>query len=322
MSLKDQNIGETFGCYKVIDTAQPSKTPGGQIKHNYLCECVRCGNRKIINKYKVTHMNYQYCENCKPAAPLKDDLVGRIFGNLKVIERIANHKQPSGKEKVMYLCQCKCGTKVAVSASHLKSNHTTSCGCLQKYKASKQRSVNLIGKKFGLLKVVDNLGIGANQKNYWKCECECGNIKITYTSELTSGKCKSCGCLCSVAEHELKNFMIANHINFIPQYTFDDCVDKRKLPFDFGVIYNNQLIMLIELQGQQHYRPHSFNNENDDIQKQNFLNRIRKDDIKQKYCSIHHIPLLCIRYDEFSRKEEIFLEYYNKIIRSFKDGNI
>ena len=50
--------------------------------------------------------------------------------------------------------------------------------------------IDLTGQKFNLLTVIEYLG---NSK--WLCECECGNLKIAYGSDIMSGHTKSCGCL-------------------------------------------------------------------------------------------------------------------------------
>lgn len=52
---------------------------------------------------------------------------------------------------------------------------------------------DLTGQKFGKLLVV-NLSHHEGSKYYWNCLCECGNSKISWTSSLTRGKVKSCGC--------------------------------------------------------------------------------------------------------------------------------
>ncbi len=57
--------------------------------------------------------------------------------------------------------------------------------------------INLIGQRFGRLTVIDWAGKW-NQKNFWICECECGNPDyypvITETRCLRSGNTTSCGC--------------------------------------------------------------------------------------------------------------------------------
>lgn len=52
--------------------------------------------------------------------------------------------------------------------------------------------INLVGRKFGKLKVLRHCGRERIVK--WKCLCECGNIKIIRGGDLKAGKIKSCGC--------------------------------------------------------------------------------------------------------------------------------
>ena len=66
------------------------------------------------------------------------DLKGKKFNKLSVIEFAYTKKQPSGKSVAFWKCLCDCGNISYVSATHLKSNHTTSCGC-----ALKQHQKNL-----------------------------------------------------------------------------------------------------------------------------------------------------------------------------------
>ena len=53
---------------------------------------------------------------------------------------------------------------------------------------------NLIGKKFHRLTVLSEEP-ARNYVRYFKCRCDCGNIKITQGVCLNNGSCKSCGCL-------------------------------------------------------------------------------------------------------------------------------
>lgn len=54
-----------------------------------------------------------------------NDLTGRRFGRLTVIERAENRKG-----RVMWKCVCDCGNICVVNAYHLTSGHSNSCGCL------------------------------------------------------------------------------------------------------------------------------------------------------------------------------------------------
>ena len=57
--------------------------------------------------------------------------------------------------------------------------------------------IDLTGQKFGKLTVLECLGkINPNNKEYyWRCQCDCGNIKNIAGNSLRSGNTRSCGCL-------------------------------------------------------------------------------------------------------------------------------
>ena len=49
--------------------------------------------------------------------------------------------------------------------------------------------VDKTGKKFGHLTVIEYVG-----KSKWKCQCDCGAVRIVQTAHLTTGHTLSCGC--------------------------------------------------------------------------------------------------------------------------------
>ena len=56
--------------------------------------------------------------------------------------------------------------------------------------------IDLTGRRFGRLTVLEKDDERTKDGNtYWKCKCQCGNIKSVLVGNLTSGKTKSCGCL-------------------------------------------------------------------------------------------------------------------------------
>lgn len=57
------------------------------------------------------------------------------------------------------------------------------------------RPIDLTGKTFGKLTVLERAGQNKNRNALWKCQCECGLIKITSGRLLRNGDSKSCGCL-------------------------------------------------------------------------------------------------------------------------------
>ena len=53
---------------------------------------------------------------------------------------------------------------------------------------------DLTGKKFNRWLVI-GLSHKANNRNYWKCRCDCGTEKVVLREGLTRNLSKSCGCL-------------------------------------------------------------------------------------------------------------------------------
>jgi len=53
---------------------------------------------------------------------------------------------------------------------------------------------NLVGRRFGRL-VVDSFIESRNQKRWWLCKCDCGNMCEVQTCLLTNRSTQSCGCL-------------------------------------------------------------------------------------------------------------------------------
>lgn len=60
------------------------------------------------------------------------DLTGKKYNRLTVIERASDYIYADGKRDIRWKCICDCGNQIDVTASHLKSGHTKSCGCYAK----------------------------------------------------------------------------------------------------------------------------------------------------------------------------------------------
>ena len=54
--------------------------------------------------------------------------------------------------------------------------------------------VDLTGKRFDRLVVLERAGVATNGDALWLCRCDCGNTKIYRASNLKGGRNKSCGC--------------------------------------------------------------------------------------------------------------------------------
>ena len=119
------------------------------------------------------------------------DLTGKRFGRWTVLERA----ESDGNRSSRWSCRCACGTERVVLGASLRSGISRSCGCLQKEKVSKAKTIDMTGQVFGKLTVIKRTGSTRGGAAAWLCKCDCGNEAIISGGNLRSGNTKSCGCL-------------------------------------------------------------------------------------------------------------------------------
>ncbi len=56
-------------------------------------------------------------------------------------------------------------------------------------------NIDIMGMRFGRLRVIGCVGKDKNHKYIWQCECDCGNETQVRANDLRQEKIKSCGCL-------------------------------------------------------------------------------------------------------------------------------
>lgn len=122
--------------------------------------------------------------------PLKD-LTGSKFGRLLVLNIVPERRNLSAQ----WLCKCDCGNTIIVITSRLNNGNTTSCGCYKKDRIREKNLINLSGKKFGKLLVIERKESSKTGQARWLCQCDCGNKRIIFGNSLRKGRTKSCGCL-------------------------------------------------------------------------------------------------------------------------------
>jgi hypothetical protein len=86
-----------------------------------------------------------------------------------------------------------CSAEVAAAVGDILENQKSDFSkCLE---ASVTPKKNLLNQSFGNLVVKFYVKRDNNQKIIWKCACSCGNFTLVRTSDLTTRKVNSCGCL-------------------------------------------------------------------------------------------------------------------------------
>lgn len=134
----------------------------------------------------------------------------------------------------------------------------------------------------------------------FKCNL-CGNVwDAAPTNVLRGSGCPACAK--SKGEKRIEEYLKLHNIYYKTQYKFSDCISERMLPFDF---YIPKLNIVIEYDGEQHFRPVRFGGVSVDDANAKFLAVQYRDGIKDQYCIDHNIPLIRIPYTEFDEIENI-----------------
>ena len=214
------------------------------------------------------------------------DLTGKRFGRLVVTGRDTT----KAYKKPHWFCQCDCGNTTSVYGYSLTSGATQSCGCLHKERTSQASALDLAGRRFGRLTVIerDMSVYGKGKHSKWVCQCECGNI-ISCTGESLMNGQISCGCSKSIGEYHMRQILTENGIKFKSEYSFDDLKYINKLRYDIAILdENDNVTRLIEFDGKQHRnKDDHWYTEEVDI----------RDRLKNDYALSHNIPLVRLPYE-------------------------
>lgn len=132
---------------------------------------------------------------------VKKDLTGLRVNSLTVLSQAEDYVSPIGKKTARWLCQCDCGNKKIISQDTLKAGIIKTCGCgqligLQEYR-NHQKELNdlqMVGKNFGKLTVIERDSSYQDDKIHYKCLCECGNFISVRRTQLLSKEITDCGC--------------------------------------------------------------------------------------------------------------------------------
>lgn len=261
---------------------------------NNIRECYKCGGRRKPRKKKNKPMKWtiemmkNFIQNgsksgCKFIRAERDGVSSRIF------------------------LKCKCGEHFELRFNDFKDKNQRACNtCLGKiswnhqmvkeYIESDNSGCKLLSKEFKTVK--DKLSL----------LCKCGQeFKTEFDSFRYMGKrqCNDCGRGMSSGENKIQELLIKLNVKSKREYIFDDCKNERVLPFDFAIYSDNELVLLVEYQGKQHYEPVNFGGISDKKALDKFNLQKVNDKIKKKYCKANNIPLLIIPYWDYGDVEKI-----------------
>ena len=189
--------GQVFGELTVMRRVPNVDDGYGRSKVAWLCRC-SCGREVVYTTQVLRQRPYGKTScGCKPpdpgpwapAAHAQDVQRGFRSGRLTVIGDAAQGRWFGRRVR----CACSCGAQVDVSAYALASGQVKSCGCLQREVTSIHNTEDLLGKRFGELRVIARAQKSEKTKHVcWVCKCDCGNIVVVRGDRLTQGKSTAC----------------------------------------------------------------------------------------------------------------------------------
>ena len=292
--------GKTFYSIFVENRAEGRPKGNGKFTTMWNCVCLACGKhfKAAASKIKSGKQKSCGCLNGYYKGKARfEDLTGKKIGRLLVESLFEKKTKKNGKHIPYWNCICDCGNKCIRTSEYLKGSTAPSCGCWKSEITSEQKFKDLSGQKIGMIyvkkRVPDKTTTGGNKVPQFLCLCNCGCEFITTANNIRNGITKSCGCIKSFGEKEIRDWLRKNNILFETEYYYDDLLSPNGYPlrFDFA-IYDDPFqppLFLLEYQGEQHYK---------DCGEFGKLEREITDKMKKEYCLAHGVSLHEIRYDE------------------------
>lgn len=161
----------------------------------------------------------------------------------------------------------------------------------------KDEVYKLVGNEYEVVEEYKNCKTHVKIKH-----CECNNqYEVLPNNFLRGRRCPFCGQ--SKGEQKIRRWLEINNIKFIQEYDKFIGLSSNKgnpLRFDFAILSINDIVLLVEFDGQQHF---------DWIKgwqtKEDFETLKSHDKLKNEYCKNNNIPLLRISYWDFDKIEDI-----------------
>ena len=136
-------------------------------------------------------------------------------------------------------------------------------------------------------------------------ECGCTYL-IRPNDFLRRYRCPKCSS--RKGESAIIKILEKYNITYLHNKPYSGCKYKSLLRFDFLIFDNNNLKLICEFDGEQHFKPVEIYKGED-----GFLETQVRDEIKNRYCSDNQIPLLRIPYWEFDNIDVILCRELYKL---------
>lgn len=250
--------------------------------------------------YQFKGMGKRRCNTCAGKARLTiEDVAAFVMENSNckfLSEQYSNNESP-------LLFECRCGREFVTTFKRFKALNKRQCdSCtsetlgLRFRKSHQEFEAEVDNLTSGEFEVVGEYS-GRNTKVSLR-HLVCGNEWEANPSDFISKGSRCPHCKESKGERAISKWLDETGIKYRKQIKLEGCRNKRRLPFDFGIYSDENLVLLIEYDGVQHFDRRSFGGKNYEALKTN-------DQIKDAFCRENGISLLRIPYTELKNVEHI-----------------
>lgn len=261
-------------------------------------------------EYKVTPNTFlsggRRCPKCNGGIKLTNDEFLIKFNEQEKYEEyeiLEQYKSASTKLKMLHK---NCGNIFSMRPTNFYANDRCPFCSRNKKIESKDFEKEVLRRTNGRYEVLEEY---VNNKTKIKMKhTKCGTIDYYYPKDfLYKGvKCKKCGR--SIGEETISRILEENNISFEYQYKINGCFNKKVLEFDFKIDLEEDSFLLIEYNGELHYKPWK----DEEKHLKHLMEQQKRDLIKKTFCKENNIELIVISYKEKNDIEEIILKIINR----------
>lgn len=253
------------------------------------------------------------------------DIKPRRGGKLQYTNEtfIAKAKEIHGQDKYNYdlveYANCHANVKIGCNtcknvfeqtpSSHLSGRGCVKCSYVYRGKNRTETAETFTQKAKDIFGDLYDYSLVKYIGNKIKIKLICNTCKNVFFMRPNNHVSGLQGCpICKMSHGELLTFNTLKEffVEFGRQYTNENCRGSHyKLPFDFSIYKNEELIGIIEYQGKQHFIVGGWGGKKyKEKNEQNFINVQRNDNIKKTWCENNNIPLLLLNYKEDKKLKE------------------
>lgn len=202
-----------------------------------------------------------------------------------------------------------CPNHIDKGVQKIKYNNLLNSNGRCKYCAGRERTKedlqNELNELHGLVTILEY----TDYASPLKAKCNICNLEWeTKGVNLTQGhRCPNCAK--SNFELEIAKILDKWGYSHIDEFWYKNCRNKNPLPFDF---YLDDFNILIEADGEHHYKPIRRGSMTDDDAEDRLKQIIFHDEIKTEYCKANNIPLIRIPYWERDHAEYFLFNELSK----------